>query len=195
MTRYRTIVADPPWPLKWSGGGRFRKNGRGETHPNHKYPHRKLEYQTMSIDDICALPVSKLAEDDAHLYLWITDQFLIQGDGARVVEAWGFKPMRLIVWHKAVAGLGRFPRPQHEAVIVARRGSLPFAVRNVGSVQKWKLVFEGGRRIHSGKPDGFLDLVEQASPGPYMELFSRRARFGWDTWGDQALHGTEAMAG
>jgi N6-adenosine-specific RNA methylase IME4 len=48
--------------------------------------------------------------------------------------------------------------------------------------------------MHSAKPEAFLDVVEQVSPGPYLELFSRRARLGWDTWGDEALHGMEALA-
>lgn len=186
MTPYRTIVADPPWPFEWSGGGAYRMNGRGERHLNHKFK-RGLAYPTMSIDDIAALPVSDLAHEDAHLYLWIPDCHLIEGHGAQVVRAWGFEPGRLIVWKKSAYGLGRFPRPQHEAVIVCRRGSAPFAIADTGSVQDWKLPYEGGRRIHSRKPDGFLDLVERASTGPYLELFARRQRLGWDTWGNEAL--------
>lgn len=195
--KYRTIVADPPWPMKWSGGGTTRVNGRGERHVNHT-PRRELPYPTMSIEDICALPVHNLAEPDAHLYVWIPDEFLIRGDGDRVVHAWGFTPGRLIIWRKPGFGFGRFPRPQHEAVIVCRRGALPFAVADVGSVQTWKLPYAKVRgsagREHSRKPDGFLDLVERASPGPYLELFARRQRLGWDTWGNEALNHVELSA-
>jgi N6-adenosine-specific RNA methylase IME4 len=62
-------------------------------------------------------------------------------------------------------------------------------VRNFGSVQRWHAprARNNGGRIHSAKPDGALDLVEQASPGPYLEMFARRARFGWDYWGDESL--------
>jgi N6-adenosine-specific RNA methylase IME4 len=188
--RYRTIVADPPWPIAWTGGAATRVNGRGERHVNHKFK-ADLPYQRMSIEAICALPVAELAEDDAHLYLWAPDRFLLDGSAARVAQAWGFKPGRLLIWAKTGFGLGRFPRPQHEAIVVCRRGTLTFRVDDVGSIQTWKMPYHkaGGRsgRTHSAKPDGSLDLIERASPGPYVELFARRARFGWDYWGDESL--------
>jgi N6-adenosine-specific RNA methylase IME4 len=193
MSRYRTIVADPPWPFRWSGGAATRVNGRGERHVNHKFK-KRLPYGTMSIADICALPVADLAEDDAHLYLWIPDELLIEGTAARVIRAWGFDPGRLLIWRKTGFGLGRFPRPQHEAIVTAARGSLDYRVTDVGSVQTWKFPYENGARAHSRKPDGSLDLIERASPGPYLELFARRARFGWDYWGDESLQTAEMPA-
>lgn len=191
--KYRTIVADPPWPIRWSGGATWRVNGRGERHLNKQFK-RELGYKTLSIEEICALPVLDLAEDDAHLFLWIPDEFLVRGDGDRVARAWGFTPGRLLIWEKSGYGLGRFPRPQHEALVVAKRGSLPFRVANAGSVQHWRFEYSKGHRIHSRKPSAALDLIEQASPGPYLELFARRQRMGWDTWGDEcfqdiAIHG------
>lgn len=192
LGEYRTIVADPPWPFEWTGGGAYRKNGRGERHLNHRFK-KGLQYQTMSIEEIAALPVSSLAEDDAHLFLWIPDCHLIAGHGAVVAVAWGFEPGRLIIWSKRGYGLGRFPRPAHEALIVCRRGKLAFTVADQGSVQVWKQPYENGARKHSAKPDGAYDLIEQASPGPYAELFARRARLGWDyPIGDQALGGVAA---
>lgn len=190
--RYRTIVADPPWPMAWRGGAGRRRNGRGEIHVNGVATVRELPYPTLSIDAIAALPVRDLAEDDAHLYLWTPDRFAFDGSAARVAEAWGFTPQRFIVWRKTGFGLGTFPRPQHELLLVCKRGRLPFAIRNAGSVHQWKLRYHVDaagrtRRLHSGKPDGALDLIERASPGPYLELFARRQRLGWDTWGDQAL--------
>lgn len=193
MKKYRTIVADPPWPMAWTAGAN-RKNGRGEVHPNWK---RELGYRTMSVEEIATLPVADLAEQDAHLYLWVPDRWLIDGDAGRIARAWGFDPLRLIVWAKKGYGLGKFPRPQHEAVLVCRRGDLPFQVDTVGSVQEWKRPYgpptHGGRgigsgRVHSAKPEGFIDLVERASPSPYLEMFARRARFGWDYWGDESLN-------
>ncbi len=162
--RFATIVADPPWPFEWNGGGTYRTNGRGERHLNRKHKDG-LPYSTMSIEDIAALPVETLAADDAHLFLWIPDCHLIAGHGETVARGWGFEPLRLLIWRKSGYGLGRFPRPQHE---------------------------EGGARVHSRKPDGALDLIERASPGPYLELFARRARFGWDYWGNESL-GTVEM--
>lgn len=180
--KYRCIVVDPPWPFRWSGGGWIRKNGRGERYVL-AAKHRRLPYPVMQIADIEALPVSELAERDAHLYLWIPDRLLIEGVGARVLAAWGFKPGPLIVWEKTGFGLGTFPRPQHEVLITAKRGSLPYRVRDVGSVQRWRFSYENGARQHSRKPEGALDLIEQASPGPYLELFARRHRLGWDVHG------------
>lgn len=92
MTKYRTIVADPPWPLRWSGGGSMRANGRGERHTNVGGQHRALPYPAMSIEQIAALQVAPVADDDAHLFLWIPDRFLVEGVGALVVRAWGFEP-------------------------------------------------------------------------------------------------------
>jgi N6-adenosine-specific RNA methylase IME4 len=90
-----------------------------------------------------------------------------------------------IIWEKPNFGVGVFPRHCHEPLLVCRRGSLPFtASRDVRSVQRWRQPqMTNGGKTHSAKPDGALDLVEQASPGPYVELFSRRPRLGWDSWG------------
>lgn len=191
MKRYRTIVADPPWPFEWDGGGAYRIKGRGERHLNHKFK-KGLPYKTMSIEEIAALPVSEMAEADAHLYVWIPDCHLVEGHGAIVARGWGFEPGRLVIWRKTGYGLGTFPRPQHEALLVCRRGKLPFQVRDQGSVQTFRNPYENGVRVHSAKPDGMLDLIERNSPGPYVELFARRARFGWDYWGDESL-GTAEM--
>ena len=191
--KYRTIVADPPWPIRWSGGAAWRTNGRGERHLNKRFK-KALDYRTMPVDDICALPVTELAEADAHLYLWITDRFALEGCGAAVARAWGFEPIRFLVWAKSGIGMGVFPRAAHELVLVCRRGTLPFQVRDVGSVQRWGLVYENGGRKHSAKPEGFIDLVERASPGPYLELFARRQRMGWDTWGDECFQSVALSA-
>lgn len=186
---YRAIAADPPWPLKWTMG-MTRVNGRQE---RHRVLKRALGYETMSIEGICALPVERLAADDAALFLWVPDQFLIEGDAGRVARAWGFKPGRVILWWaKRGYGLGTFPRPQHEALVVCTRGSIDFAVRDRGSVQEWKRPYENGARKHSAKPEGAYDLIEEAmGGGPYLELFARRGRLGWDHWGDQALQHVE----
>ncbi len=185
--KYRTIVADPPWPLRWGGGGAWRVNGRGERHHNHRFK-KSLGYPTMSVEQIAALPVASLADIDAHLFLWAPDRFILDGAAADVARAWGFEPRRLFVWEKSGYGLGTFPRPQHEAALVCRRGRPRFRVHNVGSVQRWKLVYEGGARKHSAKPEGFFDLIGRACNGPHLELFARTNRLGWDSWGDEALN-------
>jgi N6-adenosine-specific RNA methylase IME4 len=145
----------------------------------------------MTVDAIANLPVNSLADDNCHLYLWTIDQFLLDGSTARVAKAWGFPVGRLMVWKKSHYGLGTFPRPQHEAVLVCRRGSEPFSVRNIGSVFDAPIPFMGGLRLHSAKPESFFDLVEVNSPGPRLEMFARRQRLGWDTWGNEALEHVE----
>jgi N6-adenosine-specific RNA methylase IME4 len=193
--RYRTIVVDPPWPLVGDQEARLRpwasKGGRRGRETFFPYEVRSLEW-------IQALPVARLAEDDAHLYLWVPASFNREGHGVSTARAWGFEIVSEIVWDKINFGLGKFPRPQHEILLVCRRGTLPFNVRNAGSVQRWHAprAKNNGGRIHSAKPDGSYDLIEQASPGPYAELFARRARLDWHyPIGDQALGGEAVASG
>jgi N6-adenosine-specific RNA methylase IME4 len=185
VTAYQTILADPPWPVKgdailrpWvMGAGGRRKRAT------------VMPYSLMPLEDIYALPVGSLAAPDAHLYLWTTVKLNARGIGKATAEAWGFEWVGEIVWKKPNFGLGAFPRPQHEILVIARRGKLPFNRRNVGSVQEWKQDYtaNGGKR-HSVKPDACQDLIESNSPGPYLEMFARRQRLGWDTWGNEALN-------
>lgn len=186
MTRYRTIVCDPPWPIKDSGArtqstaGNWR--GKWLRHVS------KVPYSTMTLADLAGLPVAEMAEPDAHLYLWTINAYLCEAyDLAR---AWGFKPSTLLTWCKAPMGLGlggAFTITT-EFVLYARRGSLAPLQRMDSSWFHFKRPYNSnGGPAHSAKPEGFLDLVEQVSPGPYLEMFARRARFGWDYWGDQSL--------
>ena len=184
--RYRTIVADPPWPAIGDCDYRMRPlaakgglRGRDSFAPS----------QLGTLAEINALPVADLAEDESHLYLWVTAGLNRIGEGVKTAEAWGFKVVSEMVWRKPCMGLGKFPRPQHEIILICRRGSLPFLVNDVGSVGDW-----AAPRRHSQKPEGFLDLVESASPGPYLELFARRQRLGWDTWGNECRCDVEMQA-
>lgn len=186
MKRYRTIVADPPWPFRWSGGA-------GGAHRNST----PLAYDLMTLEEIKAIPVADVAEDDAHLFLWVTPELQRIGEGVATARAWGFEPVDEIIWEKPNVGMGVFPRHVHEPLLIARRGSLPFTgPKNIRSVQKWsqRHAGNGGGKIHSAKPDAALDLVEMVSPGPYLEMFARRARFGWDYFGDQSFGTAEVAA-
>lgn len=178
--RYRTILADPPWPFQWGGGpGGRRRNAT------------PMRYSLMTLEAIRALPVADLAAPDAHLFLWVTPELYRLGEGVRTARAWGFEPVDEIIWEKPNFGIGVFPRHCHEPILIARRGSLSFTgSRDVRSVQKWsqRHVSDNGGKQHSAKPDGLQDLVEQHSPGPYLEMFARRQRLGWDTWGNEALN-------
>lgn len=197
MTRYRTIVADPPWPITTFTGKGSRRASRAvrETarDPDKLYPLKPLPYETMPVDDIAALPVGGLADDEAHVFVWTFDRFVVDGSTQRVIDAWGFSVLpRMFIWHKASAGLGMTVRPNHELIMVGRRGKRGFKSTTgaATTVNTWKQPYANGK-IHSAKPDGFLDLVESLTPGPYVELFARRQRMGWDTWGHEALEHVE----
>jgi N6-adenosine-specific RNA methylase IME4 len=184
VSAYRTIVADPPWPHE------SRVLAAGESRP-------PLPYPVMSLDEIAALPVKRLAQNDVAgnrpdksvprdgsvLYLWTTTRFLEAAFG--ICRTWGFTPGPVLVWCKPATGAGAPGgtfRANVEFVIVGRRGSPRNAMGTSGT--RW---FEWPRGRHSEKPEAFFDLVEQISPGPYLELFARRNRLGWDTWGNEAL--------
>lgn len=177
--KYRTLLADPPWPFRWSGGvGGAHRNATPMTYP------------LMDLEEIKAMPVREITEDDAHLFLWMTPEMHREGAGVAVARAWGFTPVDEIIWEKPNIGMGVFPRHVHEPLLICRRGTLPFAgPRDVRSVQRWsqRHAGNGGGKVHSAKPDAALDLIERVSPGPYVELFARRARFGWDYLGNESL--------
>lgn len=180
--KYRTIVADPPWPGDWWP---FAVRAGRRT------PKR---YGLMTLEEIEALPVASISAEDANLFLWIPSSLNREGVGARVARAWGFDVLSEIVWEKPKLGHGRFPRACHEILLVCSRGAFTLAGPwNVRSVQRWSLDFKAGT-WHSAKPDGAIDLIEQHSPGPYVELFARRHRFNWDVWGDQSANTAEMAA-
>lgn len=143
----------------------------------------------MSVHEIAGLPVRDLAAREAHLYLWTINAYVIEA--YEIAWAWGFRPSTLLVWCKKPNGLGLGGTYSltAEYVLFARRGTLTAAERIDTT---W---FEWPRGAHSAKPEAFLDLVEQVSPGPYLELFARRQRLGWDTWGDEALEHVQLGAG
>lgn len=185
MTRYRTIVADPPW--------RYRA-----TTPTARVAHRAVaaehHYGTLTNAEIAAIPVRAMADDSAHLYLWVTNPRLFgerqRGEVApvEILEGWGFRYVTMLTWVKqGNLGMGFYFRGETEHVLFGVRGTCPIPV-----ALRERNVFSAPKRGHSEKPDAFMDMVERVSPEPRLELFSRRARFGWDTWGDESLHGGEA---
>jgi N6-adenosine-specific RNA methylase IME4 len=188
--RYRTIVADPPWHYGSTGysygaSDRRGKSGAGAVRAV------GLPYRTLSIDEIAALPVRTLADPDgAHLYLWTTQAYL--RDAFAIAEAWGFEPATTLVWCKRPMGFmgGVYGGSSTEFCVFATSGKVEPLSRVLRQWFEWP---RGAPSERTGrKPDAFLDMVEQVSPGPYVELFARRARFGWDYWGDESL-GTATM--
>ncbi len=193
--RYRTIVADPPWRYKTSVPGfrNFKRDAhlmvaRGIAGPA-DVPRSVTPYPTMSNAEIAALPVADLVEKDAHLYLWTTNTHLPDAFG--IVEAWGFRYSTTLVWAKPPRGRPGFPAYPifTEFVLFCRRGSLKSTLYADRNWWEWK------RGEHSAKPEAFQDLVEQVSPGPYLELFARRRRLNWDAWGLEVASTVDLAAG
>lgn len=180
--KYRTIVCDPPWDHSDGTGFSFGDRdprGRSGTHGTYS---TGLPYEVMTSDEIAALPVAMLADEDAALFLWTTNRYLRQAFD--IAKHWGFNFSAMLVWCKPPdQGLfgGAF-LSNLEFVLYCRKGS-PLVLKKVGT--RW---FTWPRAAHSVKPEHFIDMVEQVSPGPYVELFSRRHRLGWDVWGDESAN-------
>jgi N6-adenosine-specific RNA methylase IME4 len=169
---YRTIVADPPWHYEQGG-----PNTDKRFTPLHPPP-----YSSMSANAIACLPVDGLAAETAHLYLWTTNRYL--SEAFAIVTHWGFKHSQTLTWCKPPKGIGpggAFTNTT-EFILYCRKGNLAYQTRIDTTWWAWP------RGSHSAKPSAFLDVVESISPGPYVELFARAPRLGWDHWG----HGYES---
>lgn len=173
--KYKVILADPPWNYANAGC-----RGAAENH-----------YPTMTLKQICALPVGELAAPDSILLLWATWPQL--REGFEVVKAWGFDYVTGFPWLKIIGepsinlwgewdikpqyGVGFWVRGCSEPLFIARRGNVsPPTDGFVG------LLSENLR--HSRKPENIYHYAETLD-GPYVELFARRPRNGWDVWGNQ----------
>jgi N6-adenosine-specific RNA methylase IME4 len=161
-----TIVIDPPWD--WGDEGDVDQFGRA-----------RPTYETMPLADIAKVPIRKIASPDAHLYLWITNRSLPKG--FQLLERWRFRYVTCLTWIKPSIGMGNYFRGQTEHVLFGVRGSLPLLRRDVGTA-----LVAPRPAGHSTKPDEFYDLIETCSPGPWMDIFARRDRPGWLTWGAEA---------
>lgn len=184
---YRAILADPPWGFQAWDGKDKKVASRGSVTP----------YDTMSMADIAALPVAELAADDCALFMWVVWPTINEAFG--IMESWGFKyktcafswmkadPYRLFTLEPDVyMGLGYWTRANTEVCLLGTRGKpkrLSAGVRQ-GIVEP--------RREHSRKPDCVHGRVERLVAGPYLELFARQERPGWDCWGNQTTKFNEA---
>lgn len=172
---FHTVLADPPW--------RFQ-NRTGKVAPEHR---RLDRYSTLDLAAICQLPVSDVVAKDAHLYLWVPNALL--PDGMRVLESWGFRYVSNLVWAKRRKdggpdgrGVGFYFRNVTELILFGVRGSM----RTLAPARRQVNMIETRKREHSRKPDEQYDLIEACSPGPYLEMFARRAMPGWVAWGDES---------
>ena len=174
--RFATILADPPW--------RFT-NRTGKMAPEHR---RLSRYGTMGVEEIGALPVSRLLCPTAHLYLWVPNALL--PEGLAVMKAWGFEYKSNIVWHKLRKdggsdgrGVGFYFRNVTELLLFGVRGK---NARTLAPGRTQVNYLGTRKREHSRKPDEQYDVIEACSPGPFLELFARGVRQNWETWGNQA---------
>lgn len=174
--RFRTILADPPWQFQ---------NRTGKVAPEHR---RLNRYPTMDLHAICALPVAEVAQDTAHLYMWVPNALL--PEGLRVMAAWGFSYKSNLVWHKIRKdggsdgrGVGFYFRNVTELILFGTRGK---NARTEAPGRSQVNMIQTRKREHSRKPDEQYELIERCSPGPYLELFARGERPKWAVWGNQA---------
>jgi len=166
--KYKTILADPPW--KEDGGSRGAQ---------HHYP-------LMRTTEIIALKkmVDDIADVDCHLYLWVTNRFL--EDGLRVIKEWGFRYIQLLIWIKPSIGIGQYFRGASEPCLFAARGKALFKNRDNGiGISDTPTIFYARKSGHSKKPQMFYSIIEKVSFPPFMELFARQRREGWDAWGNE----------
>jgi len=172
--RYKTILADPPWQFM---------NRTGKVAPEHK---RLGRYGTMSLEQIKSLPVPRIAAPQSHLYLWVPNALILEG--LEVMNRWGFKYKTNIVWHKVRKdggpdgrGVGFYFRNVTELVLFGTRGSLRTAAPGRRQVN----FLATRKREHSRKPDEIYPIIEACSYGPFLEMFARHSRAGWDSWGNE----------
>jgi len=157
---YRTLLADPPWDIQQKGSLWAVRH-----------------YPVMAVSAICDLKPGRLCTADAHLWLWVTNASLHAGK--TVMEAWGFTYRSCLTWIKPRFGLGNYLRNQTEHLLLGTRGNAPVLFKGQGT---W---FYAPLQEHSHKPEEQYAVIERCSPGPYLELFARRSRPGWDVWGNQ----------
>jgi N6-adenosine-specific RNA methylase IME4 len=186
--KYRTIVADPPWPYTphenpWIAATPTDRPNSWQS--DKAGPFATLRYGYITIESLCAMEIP--ADDNAHLFLWTTNAFVVEAH--EVARAWGFKPKTMLTWVKTKHAdgsvsmkTGYWFRGATEHVVFGVRGK-----QRLLTAAAFPTAYLWPRLGHSVKPDAFYDLVEAVSPAPRLELFARRQRLGWDTWGNEAL--------
>lgn len=174
--RFGAILADPPWQFT---------NRTGKVAPEHR---RLNRYDTLSLDDIRAMPIAALCDEVCHLYLWVPNALL--PEGLQVLAAWGFDYKTNIVWHKVRKdggpdgrGVGFYFRNTTELILFGTRGK---NARTLAPGRRQVNIIKSMKREHSRKPDEQYAVIEACSRGPYLEVFARGSRPGWVSWGNQS---------
>lgn len=170
MTDYRVIYADPPWQYK-DTTLRFALGKR------EKLSSAVGHYQVMLLEDIKSLDIP--AADQAYLFLWATNPLL--REAFEVMESWGFNYKTTLTWVKPSIRMGYYFRGRTEHLLFGVKGK-------PGRLKSKSLgnVIEAKPTRHSEKPEKVYELIETACDGPYLEMFARKRRYGWDVWGNEA---------
>jgi len=181
MTKtYRAIMLDPPWPER--GGGKIKRGA------DRHYPLISRADQIVRV--IIESGSFRPDPTGCHMYLWVTNNYLQMG--LDVMKSLGFRYVTNIAWVKAQteplklqnAGLGQYFRGQHELLLF---GQLMGVRPVLKALTASRSVLAAPRtKVHSQKPTAAYEMVERVSPGPYVEIFSRLNRPGWDTWGNES---------
>ena len=176
MTRYKTILVDPPWPYSQTLG---RGKKFGDTTGG------GLPYKSLTLEQIKSLPINGLADKDCMLFLWTTNSFI--HEAFHVVEAWHFTYKTMVTWGKTQIGLGYWLRGQTEHFLLAVKGNPRTKMTGPHGTtgSSWSTLIIDKRTAHSEKPQVFSDMIEEKSEPPRIELFARRQRMGWDVWGNE----------
>lgn len=174
--KFSTILADPPWQFQ---------NRTGKMAPEHK---RLARYSTLTLDEIKKIPVKDFSMDSSHLYLWVPNALL--KEGLEVMAAWGFTYKTNLIWYKVRKdggpdrrGVGFYFRNVTEIILFGVRGK---NARTLAPGRSQENMIVKQKREHSRKPDEQYDLIEACSKGPFLEMFARGSRPGWECWGNQA---------
>ncbi len=163
--KFRVIYADPPWKY-------------GNTMPDYA-PEQADHYQLMTVDEICALPISERTEENAVLFLWATSPIL--EEAFQVIRAWGFKYKASFVWDKIKHNMGHYNSVRHEFLLVCVKGSCQPEVHKL-----FDSVVSVERTKHSEKPEIFREMIDSLYPtGRRLELFARKAVMNWDGFGNE----------
>ena len=176
MKKYQVVYADPPWEMVRSFGGANWNNGE-RVRPT-------LDYPVMSLGEIRGLPIKNLSTKSTVLYLWTTQRYL--EDSFDIVRGWDFKPVCVLAWCKPHGGfVGGAYFSNLEFLLYAKRSGS----RINGKINsQW---FDLPRRRHSQKPSEFYEMIEKLHSPPYIELFARQKREGWDCWGNEVENDVE----
>ncbi len=167
--KYQVILADPPW----------------------KYPHTQefygqdveKHYKTLTIEELCTMPIKNMAADDCVLYLWTTSPLLEKA--FEVIKAWGFEYKTCMIWDKVKHNMGFYCSVRHELLLIAGIGSSK--PEDASAANQTDSVYVEERTEHSKKPEFFYGMIEKLHTGKLkkIELFARNKRAGWDAWGNE----------